>query len=160
MSRPLIISFLVFLSVCNINLANAQESSRVVEKIYADFDSEMMASNMNVFRHYSEDVAIVTGSGNVMRPSRAKEGMENMIRVGVKVEVSQSKILNIRELRTSVMNALIGVVVLSDDFVRVSTPDEKDKTKRLTKESRSITTRVFDASDPSSTPSNKSSRMN
>ena len=149
MSRSLTIGFLVLLSVCSINLANAQDSSRIVEKIYADIDSEFMSSNINVFRHYSDDAVIVSERGYVMRPSQLKEGMEKIIRAGVKVEISQSKILNIKELRSSVMNTLIGVVVQSDNFERISAPDDKDKTKRLSRESRSITTRVFDTSDPS-----------
>ena len=139
----------MFICACVILMSISTAYAGKLENIYADIDAKMMSNNLNVVNYYSPDAVIISSDGGVHSIDESKELMMNIIRAGGKIEVSQSRILGKREIRTAMMGVLKGIVVFSEDYMRASISDPKHPNQRVFQETTQITTRVFDTTEPS-----------
>ena len=135
------------LMIASLLLCASAASAGQIENIYADMDAKNMSGNINVLNYYSPDAVIISTQGHSQNVNELRDLMMNVIRAGGKVDVSQSRIIGTREIRTGVMNNLMGVVVFSQDYGKFSHPDNKDASKRVSTEMTALTTRVFDVSN-------------
>jgi len=139
----------LFFCTCALTMWVNSAFAGQLENIYADIDAKIMSNNLNVVNYYSPDAVIISSDGGVHSIDESKELMMNIIRAGGRIEVSQSRILGKREIRTAMMGSLKGIVVFSEDYTRTSIADPKHPNQRVFEEDTQITTRVFDTTEPS-----------
>lgn len=134
--RYLALSFLLSLAAVNASASSLQD-------LYAEQDSKLRSLNTTYFNIYSDDALIITSKGKIYRPSALRKAMGMMIKKGIKNEIAHSEILHSYEIRSGIMKNLMGMVVISKEFSKVSVPNDKDSSKRKFNESTTITTRVL-----------------
>ena len=116
-----------------------------IDTIYADIDAKLMQSNTNIFNYYDTSAVLIDGStGEALTVDKAKTKMQENIRNGQKIEIYQSQIIGRRDIKTGFTGRLMGVVVFSKDFMKMTGPDPKNPKKTTVLEMTLTTTRVFD----------------
>lgn len=119
-----------------------------LDDMYADMDSKVMTSNLNVFKLYSPDAVIISSNGKISTVEQQKEIAQQAIRAGIKIEVYQSKILGSRSIKTSLTTTTTGLIVFSEEYMkgRIPNPEKTNEYKYV--EMTKIVTRVIDVTKP------------